>query len=93
MRMQRRGMEEDFSWKESGRKYTVLYKALLDGNIEKLDEIFKAENAKRAAEKAKKQAAQAKKNAKASLKMAQKVIEEASSYEFVDISASADEEW
>lgn len=90
--MQRRGMEEDFSWKESGRKYSVLYRALLDGKITKVDEIFEAEQAKRAAEKAKQQAAQAKKNAKASIKMAQKVAEEASNYEFVDITQTTDED-
>ena len=90
--MQRRGMEEDFSWKESGRKYSVLYRALLDGKITKVDEIFEAEQAKRAAEKAKEQAALAKKNAKASIKMAQKVAEEASNYEFVDISQTTDED-
>ena len=91
-RMQRRGMEEDFSWKESGRKYSVLYRALLDGKITKVDEIFEAEQAKRAAQKAKEQAALAKKNAKASIKMAQKVAEEASNYEFVDISQTTDED-
>ena len=90
--MQRRGMEEDFSWKESGRKYSVLYRALLDGKVDKVDEMFEAERAKRAAQKAKEQAAQAKKNAKASIKMAQKVAEEASNYEFVDITEATDEE-
>ena len=91
--MQRRGMEEDFSWKESGRKYSVMYRALLDGNIEKLGEIFEAERVKKAAADAKKQAVQHKKNARASVAMAQKIVEEASNYEFVDISNSSDEDW
>ena len=93
IRMQRRGMEEDFSWTESGRKYSVLYRALLDGKITKVDEMFEAERAKQAANKAKAQAAQARKNAKASMKMAQKVAEEASNYEFVDISQATTEDW
>ena len=70
-----------------------MYRALLDGKIEKLGEIFEAEQAKRAAANAKKQADQHKKNAKASVKMAQKIAEEASSYEFVDIANASDEEW
>ena len=70
-----------------------MYRALLDGNIEKLGEIFEAERAKKAAADAKKQAAQHKKNARASVVMAQKIVEEASNYEFVDISNSSDEDW
>lgn len=89
--MQRRGMEEDFSWKESGRKYSVLYDCLLNGEIEKVEEIFEAQQVKKIAQKAKKQADQAKRNAKASLEMAKKVAEEASNYEFVDISTVADD--
>lgn len=92
-RMQRRGMEEDFSWNESGRKYTVLYRAILDGKVNKVEKILKAEAAAKAAAKAKSQAAQAKKNASASQKMAQKIAEEASNYEFVDISTTSSDPW
>lgn len=92
-RMQRRGMEADFSWNESGRKYTVLYRSLLDGNIEKLNEIFEAERAKKAADNAKKAAALAKKNYESNTKMAAKIVEEASGYEFVDITEISDAQW
>lgn len=92
-RMQRRGMEHDFSWKESGRKYTVLYRALLDGNIEKLGEIFDAEEVKLAALKAKEAAEKAKRHFEDRSKMAEKVVEEASNLKFVSISDVSDQEW
>lgn len=52
-RMQKRAMSVDFSWKESGRKYTALYNALLAGEIENLNEQFELETIHRAQEEAK----------------------------------------
>lgn len=89
--MQRRGMEEDFSWKESGRKYTVLYRALLEGKADKLDEIFNAERAQKTADKATMAAKKAQRAAKERQQMAQRVVEEASNYEFVDINNTSGE--
>lgn len=83
--MQKRGMEHDFSWRESGRKYTILYKALIDDNIENLGKIFNAEEAAAAARRATEAAEKAKRHYVDRQAMAEKVVEEASNLEFVSL--------
>lgn len=73
-RMQRRAMDKDFSWKESGRKYCVLYHALIEDKLETVNDSFDnyaiAHATKRAQDAAKKAARHAQDRAQ----MAQKEL-------------------
>ncbi|MDO5329113.1 MAG: glycogen/starch synthase [Coriobacteriia bacterium] len=77
-RMQKRAMSEDFSWKESGRKYMALYDALLSGHIDQLNEQFELETVKRAEEAAMAAAAKAARHAEDRAQILKSLQEEAS---------------
>ena len=72
--MQKRAMAKDFSWRESGRQYAVLYESLIEGDIEgarkKLDAYATGQTMKVAEEAAKKAARHAAERAE----MAEKVM-------------------